>query len=97
MSPHDGPVDAASHDVETRCVGDGLDHSAIYICDCDPGGVGLGEGLYDHHREFVEMARDLLDDCDCKRGCPSRFGPTEPEETERSAVRTVLERLVEAA
>lgn len=47
----------------------------IYLYDRYPGGVGLGEGLFDEHEGFVLRAAELLEGCPCDDGCPSCVGP----------------------
>ena len=94
----DVPVGFEHHEVETRRVGARLESPAIYIYDCYPGGVGLGEGLYDHHLEFVGTTRQLVTSCDCEEGCPSCIGPPDPDEPPiKSAVQEALDQLVDGA
>ncbi len=50
----------------------------IFLYDRYPGGVGLGEGLFDEHQSFVRRAGELLQGCPCEAGCPSCVGPPEP-------------------
>ena len=47
----------------------------VYIYDKYPGGVGIGEGLFDEHQAFIERAAELLAGCPCEEGCPSCVGP----------------------
>ena len=88
------PVDAEHHQTEQQRVGPALFNPSIFIYDCYPGGVGLGEGLFDSHREFMEMAKKLIAGCDCEKGSPSCVGPPDPGETEvKSSVEKALGKL----
>ena len=46
----------------------------VYLYDVYPGGVGLGEELYDQHDELVTRSHAHIRDCACKHGCPSCVG-----------------------
>jgi DEAD/DEAH box helicase domain-containing protein len=59
-------VDVAMHD---RFV------PTVYLYDNYPGGVGQSEPLWRRQRELVLRARELLERCDCKSGCPACVGP----------------------
>lgn len=92
---HDVPVDADNHDVDIQSkVGPTLYDPSIFLYDCYPGGVGLGEGLYDDHRDFMKRARELIDGCPCDDGCPSCVGPPDPGKAEiKSTVHKLLGKL----
>lgn len=47
----------------------------VYLYDNYPGGVGQSEPLWRRQRELVVRARELVDRCDCKSGCPACVGP----------------------
>jgi len=47
----------------------------VYLYDNYPGGVGQSEPLWRRQRELVVLARDLVERCDCKAGCPACVGP----------------------
>ena len=47
----------------------------IYLYDNFPGGVGLSEPLWTRQEELVQRARELVERCDCKAGCPACAGP----------------------
>ena len=88
------PVDAEQHDLEQGRVGPALFNPSIFIYDCYPGGVGFGEGLFENHREFAEMAKQLVASCDCEEGCPSCVGPPDPDQSEiKSDVEKALGRI----
>jgi len=88
------PVDAAQHESREGKVGPALFNPSIFIYDDYPGGVGFGEGLFDNHRDFMEMAKELVESCDCEEGCPSCVGPPDPGEVEvKSDVEKALGRL----
>ena len=74
-------------------VGPVLYDPTIFIYDHVPGGVGFGEGLFEHHFELVELARQLVEGCECDAGCPSCVGPSDDRVGVRSLVTEVLSRL----
>lgn len=75
-------------------VGPVLYDPTIFIYDRFPGGVGFGEGLYDTHTDLMQLARQLVDGCECESGCPSCVGPTDPDRRGvRRLVSEVLTRL----
>ena len=47
----------------------------IYICDNYTGGVGFAQRIFDQRRILLEAAKDLIEGCGCKSGCPSCVGP----------------------
>ncbi|UHQ18702.1 DEAD/DEAH box helicase [Lysobacter sp. KIS68-7] len=47
----------------------------VYLYDNYPGGVGQSEPLWRRQRELVVLARELVERCDCKAGCPACVGP----------------------
>ncbi len=59
----------------TPTVGPVLFDPHVFLYDRYPGGVGFGEGLFDHHDAFLALARELVEGCPCKSGCPSCVGP----------------------
>ncbi|GAB3350565.1 DEAD/DEAH box helicase [Lysobacter tyrosinilyticus] len=47
----------------------------VYLYDNYPGGVGQSEPLWRRQQELVVRARELVERCDCKSGCPACVGP----------------------
>lgn len=47
----------------------------VYLYDNYPGGVGQSEPLWRRQHELVVRARELIERCDCKSGCPACVGP----------------------
>jgi DEAD/DEAH box helicase domain-containing protein len=47
----------------------------VYLYDNFPGGVGLSEPLWQRQAELVQRARELVERCDCRAGCPACVGP----------------------
>lgn len=47
----------------------------VYLYDNFPGGVGLSEPLWSRQAEVVQRARELVQRCDCRAGCPACVGP----------------------
>ncbi|GAB3727295.1 DEAD/DEAH box helicase [Luteimonas pelagia] len=65
----------------------------VFLYDNYPGGVGLSEPLWRRQSDLVRNARELVDGCDCKAGCPACVGPaldTGPGVTPRELAVTVL-------
>ncbi|MDR3019267.1 MAG: DUF1998 domain-containing protein, partial [Treponema sp.] len=48
---------------------------ALYIYDKYPGGTGLTESLSQQIKPLITAARQALERCPCKTGCPSCVGP----------------------
>ncbi|HNV83815.1 MAG TPA: DEAD/DEAH box helicase [Arenimonas sp.] len=47
----------------------------VYLYDNYPGGVGLSEPLWKRQAELLKRAQELVNECDCKSGCPACVGP----------------------
>ncbi|MHA6204963.1 DEAD/DEAH box helicase [Dyella soli] len=47
----------------------------LYLYDAFPGGVGLSAPLYERRENLVRLARELVQRCDCRAGCPACVGP----------------------
>ena len=47
----------------------------ITLYDRTPEGLGLAEQLYALHAELLRGARDLVQACPCRDGCPACVGP----------------------
>jgi DEAD/DEAH box helicase domain-containing protein len=47
----------------------------VYLYDSQPGGIGLTERLFDLVAPLLGRARDTLEACPCRVGCPSCVGP----------------------
>ncbi len=47
----------------------------IYIYDSYPNGIGFSEVLFEKGEELFEKILDVINRCDCERGCPSCVGP----------------------
>lgn len=75
-------------------IGPVLYDPTIFLYDHVPGGVGFGEGLFEHHHELMTLAYQLVEGCECESGCPSCVGPTsDAEGGVRHLVAEVLSRL----
>ena len=48
-----------------------LRHSAIFVYDYHPGGIGLAEKGYAMLNELLDLTLQLVEGCECERGCPS--------------------------
>jgi DEAD/DEAH box helicase domain-containing protein len=49
---------------------------AIIFYDNIPAGIGFSEHLYQKFDELLVNARDVIEHCECKDGCPSCVGPS---------------------
>lgn len=86
--------DGQAHASDAGLVGPSLYNPTVFIYDRYPGGVGFGEGLYEQHHAFIELAADLVRNCSCEEGCPSCVGPPMPDEAPvKEDVIDLLERL----
>ena len=47
----------------------------VFLYDNYPGGVGLSEPLWTRQAELLQRATSLVEDCECRAGCPSCVGP----------------------
>jgi len=73
----------------------------VYLYDNYPGGMGQSEPLWKRQRELVVRARELVERCDCRAGCPACVGPVlaaqEDEETTPKALALRMLGALEAA
>ena len=73
----------------------------VYLYDNYPGGVGQSEPLWHRQRELVAHARELVQSCGCKLGCPACVGPVlvahdDPAKSPKWLAARVLEALESA-
>jgi DEAD/DEAH box helicase domain-containing protein len=47
----------------------------VYLYDAFPGGVGLSAPLFERREDLLRLARELVQRCDCRAGCPACVGP----------------------
>src|SRR5436309_8910845 len=47
----------------------------IYLYDMTPGGIGFSERLFRSYEPLIARAREHLESCGCRTGCPSCVGP----------------------
>ena len=66
----------------------------IYLYDSVPGGIGLSDRIFDMDYALFERARELLEACPCRDGCPSCVGATAGPGTKGTLLR-ILESLLE--
>lgn len=52
-----------------------LGQPGIVIYDDVPAGIGFSQKLFEMHAELMNRALQLVQECDCKDGCPSCVGP----------------------
>ncbi|MCE9594842.1 MAG: DEAD/DEAH box helicase [Planctomycetes bacterium] len=63
----------------------------IFLYDRVQGGVGLADVLFEIHRELFQAALDVVERCECERGCPACVGPiAEAGPLGKASARTVL-------
>jgi DEAD/DEAH box helicase domain-containing protein len=65
----------------------------IYLYDSHAGGIGLAERLFEVFPDLLGHARETLDRCPCRAGCPSCVGPV--NEVGRRAKSTARELLAQ--
>ena len=51
----------------------------IFIYEKYPGGIGLSQPLYEKHDLLIKKAKELIQNCKCKYGCPSCISPAATE------------------
>lgn len=47
----------------------------VYLYDNYPGGIGLSEALFERSAELLRRARQVVEHCPCRHGCPACVGP----------------------
>ena len=52
-----------------------LGQPGVVIYDDVPGGIGFSQRLFELHNELMQRALELVQECECKDGCPSCVGP----------------------
>jgi DEAD/DEAH box helicase domain-containing protein len=52
-----------------------LGQPGLVIYDDVPGGIGFSQKLFELHEELILRALELVQECDCRDGCPSCVGP----------------------
>ncbi len=68
----------------------------LFLYDNYPGGVGLSVPLFDQRATVVEQTIQLIDQCDCRWGCPACVGPILASDEQRGcAPKTAAIRVVE--
>ncbi len=66
----------------------------LYLYDAYPGGIGFSEPLYRVHDLLLRRTRELIEGCQCEKGCPSCVGPAgEKSERTKEAALAILARL----
>ena len=69
----------------------------VYLYDNFPGGIGQSEPLWHRQRKMVTHARELVDRCACKAGCPACVGPVlAVQETSEVTPKALALRVLEA-
>ncbi|HEX9007423.1 MAG TPA: Zn-binding domain-containing protein, partial [Bacteroidota bacterium] len=48
---------------------------SVVLYDQVPEGIGFSQKLYEMHSELIARALELVEQCECKDGCPSCVGP----------------------
>ena len=69
----------------------------LFIYDCYPGGIGLSESLYRKIALILSKAVELVEQCECRHGCPGCIGPVNTiEHFIKASAMTVLSYLAQA-
>jgi DEAD/DEAH box helicase domain-containing protein len=66
------PGDLGIHTDPTQAT---LGQPGLVIYDDVPGGIGFSQRLFELHDELMQRALELVQECECKDGCPSCVGP----------------------
>jgi DEAD/DEAH box helicase domain-containing protein len=68
----------------------------IYIYDNYPNGIGFSDVLYEKAGDLLELVLEVIENCNCSRGCPSCIGPpVRSEGNPKSAASFILKRLLD--
>ncbi|GAB4269794.1 MAG: ATP-dependent helicase MrfA [Candidatus Promineifilaceae bacterium] len=68
----------------------------IVIYERIPAGVGLSQRLFEMHHGLLDAALELVQDCQCKSGCPACVGPPGEIGPDTKAItRTLLRQLID--
>lgn len=68
----------------------------IYIFDNYPNGIGFSEILFERTDILLEQILQVIDTCECKRGCPSCVGPPiRTEGNHKDAARFIMKLLMD--
>jgi len=71
-------VSDVSTDVSLVEVEDDQWKSALYLYDTIEGGVGYAEKIFEKHELCLDLCRTIIEECDCRGGCPSCVPPLPP-------------------
>ncbi len=67
----------------------------IYIYDNYPNGIGFSEMLYEKIEEILNQIVKVIENCECKDGCPSCIGPPIRKDSKtKSAAKFILNNLL---
>ena len=67
----------------------------VYIYDMYPGGIGIARKIFDLDEKLFVAARELIQNCICKNGCPSCVGPAlEIGDRGKSSAQEILKYLI---
>jgi len=67
----------------------------IYIYDNYPSGIGFSEVLFEKGEEVLEKTLEVIEQCNCDRGCPSCVGPPiRPRDNRKDAARFIVKLLL---
>jgi DEAD/DEAH box helicase domain-containing protein len=61
----------------------------LYVYDQYPGGIGLAEGFLTNLPQIARGAREVVENCQCERGCPSCIGAPDEQQGAVDAKRAV--------
>jgi DEAD/DEAH box helicase domain-containing protein len=92
-TPATGGVVATRESAKRRLLEADRFQPTVYLYDAHAGGIGLAERLWEIFPELLRHARETLEGCGCRAGCPSCVGPV--NEVGRRAKAVALALLVE--
>jgi DEAD/DEAH box helicase domain-containing protein len=53
----------------------GTGQPTLYVYDRMPAGLGFSQELFARHDQLLRAAREVIESCPCKEGCPACVGP----------------------
>jgi DEAD/DEAH box helicase domain-containing protein len=69
----------------------GGNEPTLFLFDAQPGGVGLAKRIHQRAEELLRRAKELVDSCACKAGCPACVGPVHDGGETRRLAQLILQ------
>ncbi len=65
----------------------------IYLYDSMPGGIGLSDRIFEMDRTILMRAKEMLENCPCRDGCPSCVGASAGSGAKKTLISILREHL----